>query len=271
MRFRAVPTLLAATLLASCTSEPAPTPEPEPRTYTYVALGDSFAAMGSRSAPTSGPTECFRSADNYPALVLADARVTAGTDASCSSAVTADIDGQATALTPDTTLVTLSIGGNDIRFGDIAGCMRLAMNGQVPSCATALGTSVRERLDALPADLNRVYELIAERSPEARIITTGYLPLLAAGQCPELSQVTASDRDWAVTLSGEINDVVRAAAERHGAEFVLPGGVEKHTTCAKPAQRWADVTGLQTDAYPMHPTPAGQEAMAAAVIDQISK
>ena len=101
--------LLAAALLTACgtTPEPAPsTPEPEPAPAThYVALGDSYAAMGSRSAPTSGPEHCYRSADNYPSLLLADPLIPAGEDASCSSAVTADIPAQAAALTPDTDLV----------------------------------------------------------------------------------------------------------------------------------------------------------------------
>lgn len=145
MTFRALLALPLAGLLAACTA-PGPAPEaepgPEPVTYDhYVALGDSFAAMGSRSATTTGPFECFRSVDNYPSLVLADDRVTAGEDVTCSSAVTADIPGQAAALTPDTDLVTLSIGGNDIRFGEIAACFRRALTEPL-DCPTLLDAPV---------------------------------------------------------------------------------------------------------------------------------
>ncbi|MDO5669945.1 MAG: SGNH/GDSL hydrolase family protein [Corynebacterium sp.] len=266
MNFRAVPALLGAGLLAACT---APDMTPELVTYRhYVALGDSFAAMGSRSAPTSGPLECFRSADNYPSLLLIDAPVAAGQDVTCSSAVTADIPGQAAALTPDTDLVTLSIGGNDIRFAEIAGCFRRAMS-ETLDCPALLDAPVNEQLDSVPARLDEVYGLIAEASPDARVIATGYLPLVSAGECPELEAVPEEHRAWAVALTEQINDVVRAAAERHGAEFVLPADASEHSACAEPVQRWADITGEETDAYPMHPTPLGQRAMAEAVLDQL--
>lgn len=260
--------LTTAALLTACGAAPEPAvPEPaapEPVTR-YVALGDSYAAMGGRSAPTSGPEHCLRSADNYPALVLADPLILTGEDASCSSAVTADIPAQATALTPDTDLVTLSIGGNDIRFGDIAGCFHRALSQDV-DCPALLDAPVHDLLSLLPTELDGVYDLIAERSPGARVIATGYLPLLTEGECPELAAVPKEHRAWALGVTSEINTVVREAAERHGSEFVLPAGAESHSVCAEPAQRWTDVTGELTDAYPMHPTPAGQRAMAKAVL-----
>ena len=272
MTFRVLLALPLAGLLAACTA-PGPAPEaepgPEPVTYDhYVALGDSFAAMGSRSATTTGPFECFRSVDNYPSLVLADDRVTAGEDVTCSSAVTADIPGQAAALTPDTDLVTLSIGGNDIRFGEIAACFRRALTEPL-DCPTLLDAPVSEQLSTVPGKLDEIHTLIAETSPDARVIVTGYLPLVAAGDCPQLATIPEEHRAWAVSLTDRINDVVREAAERHGAEFVLPADAAAHSACAEPGERWADIIGTETDAYPMHPTPVGQRAMADAVVDQI--
>lgn len=72
--------------------------------------------LGSTSAPTSGPSACLRSADNYPAGVLADDRVT-GIDVTCSGARTEHvlapreageevIPPQVEVLNADTTLVT---------------------------------------------------------------------------------------------------------------------------------------------------------------------
>lgn len=274
MTFRALLALPLAGLLAACTA-PGPAPEaepgPEPVTYDhYVALGDSFAAMGSRSAATSGPVECYRSADNYPSLLLADARVTAGDDVTCSSAVTADIPAQAAALTPDTDLVTLSIGGNDIRFGEIAACFRRALTEPL-DCPTLLDAPVSEQLTTLPGRLDEVHALISETSPDARVIGTGYLLLVASGECPELATIPEEHRAWAVDLTDRINAVVREAAERNDAEFVLPTDASAHSACAEPGERWADISGEETDAYPMHPTPLGQRAMADAVGDQISK
>src|SRR5690625_7324162 len=79
-------TIAAASTLTSCTSAddtsdisaPETTQEQadEPTIYRqYVALGDSYAAMGSRDAQVTGPAECFRSGDNYPAVLAGDDRI----------------------------------------------------------------------------------------------------------------------------------------------------------------------------------------------------
>lgn len=261
--------VIPAVLLASCS---APVPLDIPDDFgVYVALGDSFAAMGSASADTTGPVDCYRSIDNYPSLVLSDPLIGSGTDATCSSAQTADVlANQIDTLTPDTNLVTLSIGGNDIRFGDIATCFADMMRGSEVSCTSTLEETVTTQLATLPADLDRVYTAINQRNPDARIITTGYLPLLSNDEdCAPLDRVPRSEVAWAVSLTEEINSVVRDAAARHSATFVLPENAFAHTVCADPTKRWADVTGVETDAYPMHPTPLGQKEMAAAVLAEI--
>lgn len=141
-------TIAAASTLTSCTSAddtseisaPETTQEQadEPTIYRqYVALGDSYAAMGSRDAQVTGPAECFRSGDNYPAVLAGDDRIKEFVDATCASAVTHDItsvrtgdegfiSAQVDSLTEDTDLVTISIGGNDIGFPDIARCFQEA-------------------------------------------------------------------------------------------------------------------------------------------------
>lgn len=282
MKARHVLVPLLATLgLVACGGEEEPTPAPQPEpTQTYVALGDSYAAMGSTTASTTGPDHCLRSVDNYPGQVLEDARVT-GRDVTCQGAVTADllqprqageqtIPAQVDALSPDTNVVSLSIGGNDIGFGDVVGCFLAAMQAGRPSdCATTWQQSIDTRLAGLPERLDEVYQAIAEHSDRARVITTGYLPVLAPGDdCPEISVLSPGDRTWVVTLTGQVNQVVADAAQRHGAEMVLSEQSDEHTGCAAPAQRWVDFFGSQTGAFPMHPTPTGQAAMAQAVLEK---
>lgn len=262
--------------LSACGS--APVPEPAPETYDYVALGDSYAALGSTASESSGPEFCQRSADNYPSRMLGDDRIT-GTDVSCAGAVTADllapvgaeVPAQVDALTEDTDLVTLSIGGNDIGFGAIVGCVVGAMrDNRFSNCGPALRERTQDRLEELAAELDRVHGEINARSPDARVIVTGYLPLIAPGDdCSEITAVSEADRSWLVDLTAELNEVVGDAARRNGAEMVLPDGADGHTGCAAPGQRWVDFFGTETGAYPMHPTPAGQGAVAEAVLDQL--
>ena len=103
----------------------------EPRYARYVALGDSFAAFGPVAAPMSGPESCLRSSRNYPAVLAESPQIADMVDVTCGGARTTDMTTRQIAQTPpqfdaltgDTDLVTLSIGGNDIGFGDIAVCV----------------------------------------------------------------------------------------------------------------------------------------------------
>ena len=298
MSVPAVITILAAGTLVSCsdgsdTSSPAaPTSGVdmaetttnaegsegiEPSTYQhYVALGDSFAAMGSRDADTTGPAECFRSADNYPAGVAEHERVEEFVDVSCASAVTGDIfqtragesesiAPQMESLTPETDLVTVSIGGNDIGFPGLAACFQEAMaSGTESDCASQFDRE--ENMQSLNELLFHVYQTISERSPKADVYVTGYLPLISAeGACEDAAFISDSDRGWAVGLTNELNGRIEGMSTEMGFTFVLPENASEHTVCAAPEERWTDLTGQETNAYPMHPTSLGQQAMADAI------
>ena len=285
----------------------------------YVALGDSFAAFGPVSAPTSGPPACLRSTANYPALVAealggpesaggpqaGGGPVSGGgpqagdgdpgsrsagdmvfVDATCGGAQTTDltrgqlagIPPQFDALTADTDLVTLSIGGNDIGFGAIAECVMTtraeataedsASTGAVDPgpCRDRLAQTVTDALEALPEQLDRVYAGIRERSPDARVVTTGYLPLVPAdGGCAFVASMNPGDVTWTRDVTRQINEVVAEAAARAGADLAMPGQAQQHSGCAAPADRYTDFTGSETGSHPMHPTALGQAAMAEAV------
>lgn len=252
----------------------------------YVALGDSFAAFGPVGATTSGPPACLRSTANYPALVAGalSGRAT-GTggpvfvDATCGGARTTDLTGaqlagippQFDALTADTDLVTLSIGGNDIGFGAIAGCVMTTRadstaGGDPGPCRDRLAPTVTAALDALPGQLDLVYSGIRERSPDARIVTTGYLPLVPDdGGCGYVARMNPGDVTWTRDVTRQVNEVVADAAFRAGAAHMMPDRAQQHSACAAPADRYTDFTGSETGSHPMHPTALGQEAMAEAV------
>lgn len=249
----------------------------------YVALGDSYAAVGGRDAGFSGPKFCQRSGDNYPSLLLQSDHVSGGEDATCQGAQvphllsprqthsgdpgSAQIPAQLDTLTEDTDLVTLSIGGNDIDFGGIVACYGRSMVNQVASqCGAELDTATGDALVDLPSALDSVYEGIADRAPQARIIATGYVPLLGEhDSCTQIGAISPEDREWAADTIDALNDVIEDAAQRHGADFVLPAHADEHTACADADERWVDFSGQETNSFPMHPTPAGHEAVASAV------
>src|SRR3954447_4121541 len=96
----------------------------------YIALGDSFTAGPLIPHRHGTPIACLRSDHNYPALVARLLEPAAFTDVSCSAATTEDMTRaqpvlfghnipQLDAVTRDSTLVTIGIGGNDIGYSRI--------------------------------------------------------------------------------------------------------------------------------------------------------
>src|SRR5690349_4230487 len=85
----------------------------------YVALGDSYSSgTGAGSYGSSG--SCKRSANAYAQLWANANAPSSFVFVACSGAVTTDvINNQVGALTADTSLVTISIGGNDAGFADV--------------------------------------------------------------------------------------------------------------------------------------------------------
>ncbi len=249
--------------------------QPDPGYVRYVALGDSFAALGPTDAPTSGPGSCLRSTRNYASLLAEREDVGELVDVSCGGAQTSDLTDaqipetppQLDALTPDTDLVTLTIGGNDIGFGAIVGC--IAQTPRVATgapCRDRLESQVTGALDTLRVDLDAVYTGIRDRSPSARIVTTAYLPLVPDdGGGAFVSRMSPGDVTWTRHVTERINRVVTGAAEGAGADAVLPAGAAAHSACATQAERYTDFTGTETRSHPMHPTAAGHQAMAEAI------
>ncbi|WP_162287311.1 SGNH/GDSL hydrolase family protein [Corynebacterium urinipleomorphum] len=341
-RFRAatVPAVALSTFLAlsGCSSEgeservtvEVPTtvtvtadPTDLPSSYDlYVALGDSYAAMGSASGPFEGPEFCARSEDNYPhqlAEIYPGINEKRGfIDASCQGATTEHLfnerrinenldpeealdqeelnattseaaastsstptgtdrpgvlSPQIDALEPDTDLITLSIGGNDIHFGPWSRCVTGMLEGKGEAdCDDGLYEDTARALLDLPGRLDDIYRRIHEKAPEATIITTGYMPIASLqDECESTADLPSGTLNWAAGLTVTMNAMVRDAAARNGALYVMPPNADFHSVCAPTNERWTDPTGKETDSFPAHPTHAGQRAMAEAVAEVLSK
>ena len=251
--------LLSVALLAACS-----TPAEEPQPPHYVALGDSYAAMGSTTLPLDPPNTCVRAQDSYPELAAKEMGAKL-TNVACQGASTLDVlssagehPAQVNALREDTDLVSLSIGGNDASF------VRLTQCATDDICQAESGAQIDLEIRDLPRRLDKVYEEIHRRSPNAKILATGYLPLIKRGEtCPYIEKIPATDREWVARSIERINQAVREAAERNGATYVLADAALDHTACSP--SPWVDFTGKETDSFPMHPTHAGQVAMAQAL------
>ncbi len=185
-----------------------------PSGLTYVALGDSYSAgFGLTPFSTTWPADgCFQADDNYPKQVAAALNLDLGTndenDRTCSGAITDNITTtpqvtmppfsataplQGTALSADTDIVTLTIGGNDLGFADVATfCIALEATGPLSgpigepnlnNCkehyvTTVGGITIDQLADKLKfvvsLKLISTFNWIKQQAPNARVFVVGY-------------------------------------------------------------------------------------------------
>lgn len=252
----------------------------------YVALGDSYAA-GSVDLPQTDLLTCARSAINYPSLVAQALGAASFRDVTCGSAtvdnlystqpgnVIGSAPPQLDAVTPDTTLVTMTMGGNDIGLASASyGCFDPTPAAAGFSCAdrfTGGGTDVfATRIAALEPVLGNAVEQIRVRAPQARILLVGYPTVFREGGCPATQPITARDGDYIQSTLTELNGLIRTVAAAHGADFVdVAASSVGHDACAAPADQWVNgfIPTLATPAFaPVHPTVPGLRNMADQVL-----
>ncbi|WP_326966031.1 GDSL-type esterase/lipase family protein [Arthrobacter sp. CG_A4] len=159
-------------LAAGFTAAPA-TAAPAPPAPVYIALGDSYAAGtggGGTSAPPAGlPATCLQTAASYPAVR------NAALNLGCFGATTADVAAVATLYAPAlaaATVVTVTVGGNDVDSGQVA--LACTASASSPACSAALYNSVVVKLRQLPARIKTMLATIRTKAPDARIVLTGY-------------------------------------------------------------------------------------------------
>lgn len=275
-----VAVLLAAT---ACSSDSGLDDMLEPQTYgdlpadiDYVALGDSYSAGPLVTTIRSDPSGCVRSTDNYPAFLADWLSVGSYTDVTCSGADTDDLTGrqrmldgnraapQLDALSADTDLVTLGIGGNDFGiFSSLIDCVE----GCTPQRNAVLLRNAG-RVEQRVADAVRA---IAKRSPDAEIYVVGYPQVLPVDKSCQEVPLPPAELKAGAQVADRLNVSLRTGAESAGASYVdVEPASEGHDVCAGKS---AWINGPQTlmgIAAPFHPVLAGMRGVAAEVFAAVS-
>lgn len=138
----------------------------------YVALGDSYASGVGTDDYINDGTSCDRSPEGYPGL-WASAHGTASFDlAACSGAKTTDVlSNQLGGLSAATTLVSITIGGNDAGFSTvIEDCIFESDSG----CLSAISSAESFAHNTLPGLLDKVYSAVRSHAPNASVVVLGY-------------------------------------------------------------------------------------------------
>ncbi|GAA1990190.1 SGNH/GDSL hydrolase family protein [Amycolatopsis minnesotensis] len=275
MRIRGIAIAAAAAVVMT-----APAARAAERYEHYVALGDSYAAVGNLLS-THGTAGCFRSTENYAADLAKSLHIKDFTDISCGSATTEHLvkpqntglgtnPPQLDGLSADTDLVTLTIGGNDLGFVDIAtGCGLLSATNpfgnpcQRANTAHGVDKVIAKIDDEVVPKVAAAVRAIAQRAPRATVVVAGYLPLLPpqAG-CWPVVPLAAGDATWLHGVQRHLDDAITAQAGLAGGIAVNPSGRTGHDACQVPSKRWVEPVLPAAATTPLHPNAAGQRALA---------
>ncbi|MEB3031259.1 SGNH/GDSL hydrolase family protein [[Mycobacterium] nativiensis] len=248
----------------------------------YVALGSSMAAgPGIQPTVAGSPFAAGRSARNYPHLV-AHARNLDLVDVTFSGATTAHLltdrqlgsPPQIEALNGLESLVTITIGGNDVGYVPLLSAASLfgPLAPILPVTGALLDGAKRQRaLDHVEGALRAVGAAVRERSPHARVLFVDYLTLMPpagtrAGRLPDRVA------DLARHVAEELERHTAAAADATGCQIVRAGQASRHhhPWSARP---WTVGAGLLLPwrPWPWHPNAAGMAAVADLILAQLGE
>ncbi len=272
---RRIAALVAVALAALVAASAAATA----RADNYVSLGDSYVAGPFIPNLIGSPYGCLRSDHNYPHLA-ASAIGLPLRDPSCSGAKTThmtqpqnvDPDGpnppQFNSLAADTTVVSLTIGGNDIGFSEIAqSCItynpfsspcrdRYIVNGV---------DTISQRINATSPLVDAVLDGIRGRSPAARVFVVDYpaiFPETGNGCWPQMP-ISFSDAPYLRAKQRELNQMLANQAAANSARLV--GWYQAsigHDACKSSSTRWVEPLVPGNSAAPIHPNRAGMQGAA---------
>ena len=219
----------------------------------YVALGDSYSSGVGAGSYISSSGSCDRSTKAYPYLWNAAHAPSSFAFTACSGATTDDVlANQLGPLDSTTSLVSITVGGNDAGFSDV---MTTCVLQSDSSCLSRIATARAFVDSTLPGRLDGVYTAIRDRAPNARVVVLGYPRFYRLGTtCIGLSETKRKAINDAADL---LNNVTAARARAYGYTF---GDVRTtftgHELCSGDA--WLHSVDWLNIGNSYHPKAAGQ-------------
>lgn len=217
----------------------------------YVALGDSYSSgLGAGGASGS----CNQSPNAFPELWAKANSPSSFTFAACSNATTSTvISGQLSSLNASTTLVSITIGGNDVGFSSI---MTKCVLSSTSTCESDVSAAEKSAEATLPGALDTVLAAIRSHAPNAKIVVLGYPDFydLSVSLCIGLSSADHRTLDAGID---ELDSLLQAAAARNGDTFAnVRSQFSGHELCD--GSPWLHSVTLPIDSS-YHPTAVGQQ------------
>jgi len=225
-------------------------------TVRYVALGDSYSSGLGAGSYISASGSCDRSNNAYPEQWSDDNSPASFVSVACSGATTADvISSQVSALSASTTLVSITIGGNDAGFSSV---METCVLESTSSCLNAVSAARAFIASQLPARLDTTLQTIRADAPNARIVVLGYPDLYDLSKSGTCIGLSTSDRTALDAGADALDGALATAAAANGDTFAdVRGQFAQHEICDSGS--WLNSVDIFAISSSYHPNAAGQE------------
>lgn len=236
-------------------------------TGAYAALGDSYSA--GVGAPPYDPASgsCDRSSMGYPALWAAARSPSSFAFVACSGATTGSVlAGQLGPLNRSTSLVTITVGGNDVGFVPVVSTCTVA---STSVCSTAVNAARALATTVLPAQLAATYLAVRLRAPHARLVVLGYPHLFETGAtCAAAGAPSQANRVTINAGADTLNAVLAARASAAGGTFVdVVGRFAGHGVCS--TSPWINAPGADLGGS-YHPNATGYREGYLAALESVT-
>jgi lysophospholipase L1-like esterase len=221
----------------------------------YIALGDSYSSgVGAGSYISSGGS-CDRSANAYSALWNSANQPASYTSVACSGATTSSVlSSQVSALSSATTLVSITIGGNDVGFSSV---METCVLHSTSTCVSAVNTAEGEVASQLPGELDGVLQAISADAPNARVVVLDYPELYDLSKSSTCIGLSTTDRTDLNQAADQLDSQIQAAAARRGDVFGdVRSAFAGHEICD--SRSWLHSVNVLDISESYHPTASGQ-------------
>ncbi|RAY16423.1 SGNH/GDSL hydrolase family protein [Actinomadura craniellae] len=261
----------------------------------YVALGDSYSSGEggySIAADRDPANRCHRTSASYYHAVAKAYPFARGSEFwACAGSTSGQVlrgksgePPQVGRVDTGTSLVTISIGGNDLGFSKVlVGCVvRLPWSDK----CTEQGPEIANRMAYLRRSLTTVLEQITTRAPYARVIVLGYPRMFSETKGSAFDNLSVSDQRWLNGQGYTLNELIRqisqeadqriATSGRQGSvEFIdVYSAFAGHEIGSRdPYINKLDVNlgALAAEPRSFHPTIAGYRRLGELVVAQIKE
>ncbi|HEX9034664.1 MAG TPA: SGNH/GDSL hydrolase family protein, partial [Streptosporangiaceae bacterium] len=120
-------------------------------------------------------------------------------------------------LSASTTLVTITIGGNDVGFANV---MTTCVLSSTSTCVAAVNNAEYQAQTTLPGELNTTFTDIRAHAPNAKIVVLDYPQFYDLSKSSTCIGLSTTDRQALNQGASVLDGVIKTAAANNGDTFV---------------------------------------------------